>query len=206
MLAFLISLALSGSLSGLQLAIYFVYLLFILRLAKLPVFALLRTSLLVFPFVGLFALMIYLSADSRRAILILAKSYLSALAVLVCVATTSLPQLGGAARALYVPAFLVQVTQLIYRYLFVLSGEVETMRIAWAARGGHAGIRAFKAASGMIAVLFGRAFRKAAAVHSAMVSRGFSGLLIETRKTPLRSRDLIALLAGVLPLCAAHLV
>jgi energy-coupling factor transporter transmembrane protein EcfT len=93
-------------------------LIIILRTANLPIIRMLRISLIVIPFVGLFALVIYLSGDLRRAGLILCESYLSALAVMVCIASTSLPQIVEAARSLYIPKFFIEVTQLIYRYLF----------------------------------------------------------------------------------------
>lgn len=158
------------------------------------------------PFVGLFAFLIYMSGDVRRAIIILSKSYLSTLAVLICVAATPLARLARAAHSLYVPAFLVQVTQLIYRYLFVLSGEIQVMRVAFAARGGHVGVRTFKPASGMVAILFGRAFDKAGSVHNAMLSRGFSGTLFDGVERGLRFSDFLALVAGLLLITAVHFV
>jgi cobalt/nickel transport system permease protein len=160
----------------------------------------------VIPFVGLFSLVIYLSGDLQRAVRILIKSYLSALAAMVCIASTPLPQLARAARSLYVPAFLVEVTQLVYRYLFVLTGEIQVMRVAFASRGGKAGPRAFQSASGMVAVLFGRAFEKATMVHNAMLSRGFSGVLGESLERRLRINDLLVLSAGLVVVVLVHFV
>jgi cobalt/nickel transport system permease protein len=123
---------------------------------------------------------------------------------MVCIASTPLPQLAQAARSLYIPAFFVEVTQLIYRYLFVLSGEIQVMRIAFTGRGGRSGRRAFQSASGMIAVLFGRAFEKASMVHNAMLSRGFSGILAGRLRRSLCTNDFLALSAGLLAVVLVH--
>ncbi|MBV8896636.1 MAG: hypothetical protein JO051_09000 [Acidobacteriaceae bacterium] len=206
LLGFLISLALVRNASAAQLSIYFIYLVLVFRAAKLPVLRMLWISLIVVPFVGLFALVIYLSGDVRRALLILTKSYLSALAVMACVSSTPLPRLVQAARSLYMPAFLVEVTQLIYRYLFVLGGEIQMMRIAFSARAGRPGRRAFQSASGMVAVLFGRAYGKATAVHSAMLSRAFTGTLNASHPSAPSMSEFVALIAGLSLVVAVHFV
>ncbi|HZS56853.1 MAG TPA: CbiQ family ECF transporter T component [Bryobacteraceae bacterium] len=206
LLAFLISLALLSKASALQLSIYLLYLVIGLWAARLPVARMLRISLVVIPFVGLFSLLIYLSGDLERAARILAKSYLSALAVMVCIASTPLPQLAQAARSLYIPAFFVEVTQLIYRYLFVLSGEIQVMRIAFTGRGGRPGKRAFQSASGMVAVLFGRAFERANMVNTAMLSRGFTGILTERLRRPLRANELLVLFGGLVTVALVHFI
>ncbi len=198
LLAFLLFLALLPKPAVLQLAVCFAYLLITLAVARLPWLRILRSSLVVIPFVGFFALIIYLSGDLPRAAIILSKSYLSALAVIVCVASTPLPQLVQAARWLHIPVFLVDITQLIYRYLFVLSGEFQVMRIAFSARGGQTGPRAFQSATGMVALLFGRAYERAGAVHSAMLSRGFSGLMPAAPQRQLQRWDLVFGFLGLL--------
>jgi cobalt/nickel transport system permease protein len=175
LIAFVVSVALLRNPSAVQLGACAGVLLAAAWIGRLPVGTLLRASLFVVPFVGLFSLIVYLSGDPRRALYILIKSYISASGVLVTICTTPLPQLLAAARYFRMPALLVEVTQLIYRYLFVLSGEAQTMRTAFAARGGRPGRRAIQASSGMIAVLFSRSYEKASAIHHAMWARGYSG-------------------------------
>jgi cobalt/nickel transport system permease protein len=201
---FLVSIALLKNPSALQLFIYLAYLLVIFRAANLPLVRMLRISLILIPFLGLFALMVYVSGDLRRALLILVKSYLSALAVMACVASTPLPKLVQAARSLYVPAFLAEVTQLIYRYVFVLGSEIQVMRVAFSARAGRPGRRAFQSASGMLAVLFGRAFEKATAVHNAMLSRGFNGTLSASLSRRPNISEFALFCAGLSLVVAVH--
>ncbi|MGI8962184.1 MAG: energy-coupling factor transporter transmembrane component T family protein [Bryobacteraceae bacterium] len=122
LLAFVISVALLRQLSFVQLAVSFLLLLSIAGAGRLPILRVLRLSLLAVPFVAVFSLLVYLSGDGQRAWAILGKSYLSAFSVLIAVSTTPLPQLLSAARLFHVPALLVEVTGLIYRYLLVLGG------------------------------------------------------------------------------------
>ena len=154
----LVGLASLRSPSLLQTLIYLLLILLITFFARLPVIQLVFTSMLALPFVGFFALVIYLAGDSGRAWAILAKSYLSALTVLVCVTITPLPDLISAAAYFKFPPFLLGITQIIYRYLFVLTEQVRTMQIAFQARGGHKRRLAFLASSGMVAVLFSRSY------------------------------------------------
>lgn len=205
-MAFVLSVALLRQLSLVQLAVAFVFLVGIAWAARLPMTRVLRISLLAVPFVGVFSLLVYLSGDGQRAWTILAKSYLSTLSVLVTVSTTPLPQLLSAARYFHVPTLLVEVTGLIYRYLFVLSGEAQQMQIAFAARAGRPGLRAVQASSGMVAVLFTRSYAKAAMIHQAMCGRAFSGSLARHEFAPLKVLELAIAAGGLLFAFALHFV
>jgi len=206
LIAFVISVALLRALSAPQLGACGLALLMAAWAAGLPIWRLLRASLFVLPFVGLFSLIVYVSGDTRRASLILVKSYLSALAVLVTVSSTPLPQLLLAARYFRLPALLVEVTQLIYRYIFVLSGEAQAMRTAFLARSGRPGRRALTASSGMIAVLFSRSYEKAGVIHNAMSARGFSGRLRTAEFRSVTVTETLILLGGLVFTAALHFI
>ena len=206
LIAFVISVALLRSLVATQLGLAGAGLLVIAWVGKLPVGRLLRVSLFVLPFVGFFSLIVYVSGDASRASLILLKSYLSALAVLVTISCTPLPQLLAAARFFRLPALLVEVTQLIYRYFFVLSGEAQAMKTAFVARGGRRGRRALDASSGMVAVLFSRSYEKAAVIHNAMSARGFSGRLRKPEFRSITIMESMILLSGLAFTAALHFI
>ncbi len=207
LLSFLLSIALLRAPSALQLTCCLLALIAIAAAARLPILRVLRASLFVVPFVGLFSLLVYLTGDASRAWFILAKSYLSAFSVLIFISSTPLPRLLAAARFFRLPALLVEVTQLIYRYLFVLGGEARAMQIAFRARGGKSGSRAVHAASGMVAVLFTRSYEKAAMIHKAMCSRGFSGNLIQAVElSPFGLQEGAILCAGIALLIGLHFV
>ncbi|MFB3825313.1 MAG: energy-coupling factor transporter transmembrane protein EcfT [Bryobacteraceae bacterium] len=141
--------------------------------ARIPLAGALARAAVVLPFSLAFAGMTALAGDPQRAWMLLAKSYVSGLAVLLLVATTPVPKLLRGLESLGTPGFLVMVTQFIYRYLFVLSEEAQHMRIAALSRGMRR--MPFRAAAGAAAVLFARAHSRAAAIHHAMLARGFDG-------------------------------
>jgi cobalt/nickel transport system permease protein len=206
LMAFVVSVALLRQPSLLQLAVSFVFLVCIAWTAGLPIIRVVRLSLFAVPFVGVFSALVYLSGDGQRAWAILAKSYLSALSVLLAVSTTPLPQLLSAARYFRVPGLLVEVTGLIYRYLFVLSGEVQQMHIAFTARAGRPGLRAVQASSGMVAVLFTRSYGKAGMIHQAMCGRAFSGSLARHEFAAFKALDLGITAGGLLLAVVLHLL
>ena len=206
LVAFLASVALLRAPSAVQLTACLICLIAVTTAARIPTLPVLRAALLIVPFIGLFSLLVYISGDSRRAWNILAKSYLSALSVLITVASTPFSRLVTAARFFRVPALLLDVIQLTYRYLFVLAGQARMMQTAFGARGGRVSRRAIEASSGMIAVLFIRSYEKAAMVHQAMAGRGFAGDFIQHQFAPLEIRDLGALTFGLLLAFALHLI
>lgn len=206
LIAYVVSVALLQAPTAIQLGACFAASLGFAVTAKLPIGRLLSTSLLVVPFVGLFSLIVYLSGDEQRSLFLLAKSYLSALGVLVIIASTPLPQLLCAARFFRFPELLLDITQLIYRYLFVLSSHTQAMRIAFLARGGRPGRRAIQASSGMVAVLFTRSYQRAVVIHQAMLARGFSGRFSTCDSRALTGREALILVAGLALSVAVHFI
>jgi cobalt/nickel transport system permease protein len=139
-------------------------------IAGLPLARVLLRAGIVLLFTAIFAISFWISGDPNRALELLLKSYLSALAVLVVVSTTPMPVLLRGMEAAGIPRFLLMVTQFLYRYLFVVSEEARQMRKAILSRGGG-----FRAAAGGLATLFARSYTRAEDIHRAMLARGFSG-------------------------------
>ena len=197
LLAAVIALSVVRFPSFLQLGSFWVLLLGVALVARLPVARILRLSLLIVTFAGFFAAVLYTMGDHRRALTILGKSYLSAFSVLIVASTTPVPALSAAARYFCVPALLTEVIELIHRYLFVLVAEVKSMQLAFASRAGRPGRRAFQASAGMVAVLFARSLEKSGRVFRSMSSRGFSGRLNAYPMSPARASDAIVLIGGL---------
>ncbi|MCC6365887.1 MAG: hypothetical protein IT165_20415 [Bryobacterales bacterium] len=147
--------------------------------ARLPLGGMLLRATAVLPFTGTFAAISVLTGDTGAAFGLLAKSYASALGVLLLVASTTMPALLHAASSLGFPRILVLVLQFLYRYLFVVTDQAQRMRSAALCRGSAlrrgAKRERFHAASGVLAVLFARSYEKAEGIERAMLARGFDG-------------------------------
>jgi cobalt/nickel transport system permease protein len=169
--------------------------------ARLPVGRALWRSAVVLPFAATFVAVMWLSGRAERGLVLALKSYVSALAVLLVVATTPAPSLLGGLEALGAPRFLLEVAQFLYRYLFLLSQEAQCMSQAAASRGMGAGIAdRFRAAAGALAVLFTRSYLRAEGIHRAMLARGFAGRFPSLKKSRFRSADaLFVVVASAVP-------
>ncbi len=101
------------------------------------------------------------------------------LAVNALTATTPFSELMRAFRELKIPGVFVQVLEFTVRYLFVLAGEVDRMRLARRSRcfesGGTLLNRAvFRTLGQMVGVLFIRSWDRGERIYCAMLSRGYS--------------------------------
>jgi cobalt/nickel transport system permease protein len=132
---------------------------------------LLRRAAIVLPFSATLALAIWFSQGTAPALTLLARSYVSALAVVLFSATTPVTAWTTALYSWRIPPTLILTLQFLYRYISVLADEAHRMRTAASSRGGFR----FDAAAGAIAVLFARAWQRAEAVHRSMLARGFQG-------------------------------
>ena len=149
-----------------------------LVLGKLPVSGVAARAMLVLPFAGPVALAAWRGGRPAQGHSLLVRAFLSAAAVLVVAGATPMPLLLRGLEGLGAPSFLVLVVQFLHRYLFVLSEQAQHMRLAALSRGaGHGRARRrralWRAAGGALAVLFARSHARAAAIHRAMLARGY---------------------------------
>lgn len=84
-----------------------------------------------------------------------------------------------ALERLRVPKLLVELMELIYRFIFVLTETASRIRLAQESRLGYQGVRRSLSSLGTLAsMVFLRAWRKADRVYTALESRGYSGSLV----------------------------
>lgn len=77
-----------------------------------------------------------------------------------------------------VPKLLVELMELIYRFIFILSEEAKSIRIAQESRLGYYGVKGSMRALGELAsTLFHRALKRGERVYVALESRGYTGTL-----------------------------
>ena len=131
---------------------------------------------------------------------VLLKSWTSVTAAVVLTATTPPLRLLEALRSIRVPAVLVAIVMLMYRYLFVLVEEAQSMMRARAARSAAIGPKSggslvwrAKSAGGMAGSLFIRTLDRSERIYMAMVARGYDGTLRQAGSVPLRRSSLVTL-------------
>jgi cobalt/nickel transport system permease protein len=158
---------------------------FLIGLSGVPPRELLRRWLGFLALVGFLAVMVAQSHPKRAALgasaivlTILAKNSLAFLATLVLVNATPFRKLLSAMRRLGMPAALVATLQFMYRYLHVLTEELDRMVKARRSRTfRRSGRLDWVLLTGLIGILFLRAFERGERVHSAMLARGWDGTI-----------------------------
>jgi len=104
------------------------------------------------------------------------KSTVSVLAVILLSSTTPFPELLKGLEKLRVPRLLTTIMSFMYRYIFVLSDELQRMRRARDSRGWSGKwLWQAKVIGHMIAALFLRSYERGERVYAAMLARGYDG-------------------------------
>jgi cobalt/nickel transport system permease protein len=158
---------------------------FVVGLSGVPPRELLGRWLAFLVLVGSLALMAALSHPRRAALglapvalALVAKNGLAFLATLVLVNVTPFRTLLVAMRRLGLPRVLVATLQYMYRYLFVLADELDRMAQARRSRTfRRSGRLDWGLLTGLIGILFLRAFERGERVHAAMLARGWDGTI-----------------------------
>jgi cobalt/nickel transport system permease protein len=157
----------------------------LLGLSRVPPRDLIARWLGFFVLVGFLAAMVALSHPERArlglatvALAVLAKNSLAFLAMLLLANVTPFRSLMDAMARLGVPKVLVATLQLMYRYLWVLTDELERMLQARRARTfRRSGRVGWASLTGLMGALLLRAIERGERVHAAMLARGWDGTL-----------------------------
>ncbi|MGL5811367.1 MAG: cobalt ECF transporter T component CbiQ [Nocardioides sp.] len=113
---------------------------------------------------------------------LLVKGSLGVLASLTLAATTEPVDVLHGLRRLRTPALIVQIMGLMIRYLDVVSADLGRMMVAMRSRGCEPrSPRHWPALARSLGALFIRSYERGERVHLAMVSRGYAGVLPDTR-------------------------
>jgi cobalt/nickel transport system permease protein len=116
---------------------------------------------------------------------ILAKATLGAGASIVLAGTTQVPDLLRGFERLRMPRVLVSIMGFMIRYLDVVIGELQRMRIALRSRGYEPrGIGEARALAAVAGTLFIRSYERGERVYLAMLSRGFDGRMPDPAAGP----------------------
>lgn len=145
-----------------------------------------------------------LTRQSQASALLVTLKALGAVSCLYALTlTTPLFDIICVLRGARLPELVIELMFLIYRYIFVLSDLMGTMRTAAASRFGFQSYRAcLRTSGGIMTNLLALSFRRASAAFDAMESRCYAGRLrFLTPVRPLRARHVLA--AGGYAACLA---
>ncbi len=187
----------------------------VLALSRIPPLLVLRRMVVEVPFV-VFALLLPVVASGPRVDVMglslssagltggatmLLKATLGVLAGITLAATTPARDLLAGLDRLRVPRQLVTIAGFMVRYASVVTGDLQRMRIARAARGftgGRLGHLRIEAAG--VGALFVRSYERGERVHRAMLSRGYTGRMPGLAASAARPSQWLA--CAVLPAAA----
>lgn len=144
-------------------------------LSGIPARFLIRRLLFLEPFVLGIGFLMLLERDGLRLFLLFAiRSTLCLLTMILLSNTTPFSRILGVLRALHVPALLLTILALMYRYLFVMIDQTQRMRRARLSRTFTSSrSRDWRHAGTLIGQLFIRTSERADRVYDAMCARGW---------------------------------
>jgi len=177
-------------------ALYLVIIAILILFSKVPIFYVLKRSLVIMPFVVLIAIFIPFFKQGEVAgsyniwlwqvtvtysglqvlINIVIKAWLSILSLIWLTSTTKLTNLLHGLEQLRMPRVLVMILSFMYRYIFVLVDETMRMKQARDSRNfGGKRLWQIRTIGNMVGTLFIRSYERGERVYAAMVARGFDG-------------------------------
>ncbi len=187
----------------------------LLLLSKLPVIKVAKRATVEIPFLFFAILMPFFSKGEEVQILgldisktgaiaalsIIVKGTIGVMTAIVLSGTTPAREILRGFELLKLPSLLVQIMTFMLRYMNVITDEMERMKVARIARGfNERGIRDWKFIAGTAGALFVRSYERGERVHTSMISRGYQGVLPQTEKPKISSRD--KFIAFVIPTTA----
>jgi len=194
---------------------YFIWLLTVVLVAKIPFTLLFKRSLIEIPFVFFAILMPFFGSGEklqvgpfdlyREGLIagsgIVVKGTLGVMtAIILSTSTTAREILRGLER-LKLPVLMVQIASFMLRYVNVVNDEMERMKVARESRGFEAtGVKHWKVLATAAGALFIRSYERGERVHLSMLSRGYVGVLPHDEQPNVRSSVWIK--AMVYPLVA----
>ncbi len=177
-------------------ALYLFLMAALIFVSKVPVFYVLKRSLVIMPFVVMIAVFIPFFKEGEVAgsyniwlwqvsvtysglqVLwnILAKAWLSILSLILLTSTTKMTNLLKGLEQLHMPMVMVMILSFMYRYIFILVDEVMRMKQARDSRNfGGKRLWQIRTIGNMIGTLFIRSYERGERVYLAMLARGFNG-------------------------------
>jgi cobalt/nickel transport system permease protein len=130
--------------------------------------------------------------------------FAKAVSIVACVyfftMTTPMTDFSRALARLRVPRLFIELMDMIYRFIFVLSDTSARIKTAQSARLGYRDARTSMRSTGTLAsMVFVRAYRKSDRVYTALEARGYDGAIVTAAQSYESGRHVLAF--GALVLC-----
>jgi cobalt/nickel transport system permease protein len=135
------------------------------------------------PFVLMAAALLFLTAGWERGLTVVLKGSAALVVLATLTLTTEVSELIWAIRKLGAPRSVNLIASMMLRYIDMLAEEFARMSRARAARSGGplAGVALFEVHGNQAGLLLVRSWERAERIHNAMLSRGFTGEMPETK-------------------------
>lgn len=150
------------------------------------------------PFVLMAAAVLFFTAGWERGLAVVLKGA-AALGLLAALTlTTDVAELVWAVRKLGAPKSVNLIASMMLRYIEMLAEEFARMSRARAARCGGplAGVALFEVHGNQVGLLLVRSWERAERIHNAMLSRGFTGEMPDTKRRQLRAAEWAVVVAA----------
>jgi len=154
----------------------FVLLSALFAIARIPFMFIVKRIAVIMPFLIFIIIFIPLFQDKNWAVagLTFARALLSIMALVLFISTTRFPRLLKDLEDIGVPKMIVEILSFIYRYFFVLVGELERMELAVKARApGKKHRLLYKGFSSMLGMLIIHSYERSERIYQAMQLRGY---------------------------------
>jgi len=124
---------------------------------------------------------------------VLLRTLLCVAQVLLLTALTPISELTALLRRIHVPALLVALLEMTYRFVGTLAEEAGSMTVAYHRRAGRVKGIAMGDMGSFVGMLLLRSYDRAERVYQAMECRGYGAIWAGSRKQPFRRQDLLGL-------------
>ena len=155
-----------------------VILISILIISKVPVANVIKRTLVILPLVIPVILInsIFMESGLRHSMILSVRSFLSIFSLVLLVSVTRFSDMMKTLSRWHFPRIVIMILSFMYRYFFLLTGEMEKMVRAVKLRsGGKGGVGMFRIYSQILAILFIKSYERAERVYHAMLMRGYDG-------------------------------
>jgi len=154
------------------------FLLIILAVSKVPVVHVVKRTLVILPLILPVIVLnsFFMEAGLKHSLILSVRSFLSIFSLVLLVSVTSFSDIMKTLSRLHFPQIVIMILSFMYRYFFLLTGEMEKMVRAVKMRSGGAhGFEIVRIYSQILGILFIKSYERAERVYQAMLMRGYDG-------------------------------